>query len=270
MPRFAANIDWLFTEVPFLQRFAHAAQAGFGAVECMFPYAWPAQELAAQARAAGVQVVLHNLPAGDWAAGERGLACDPARVAQFRASVQQARDYALALGTAQLHCMAGLAPAGVPRASAHATLVDNLRYACRVLGDAGLRVLIEPINRFDMPGYYLERLEQALALREEVGEKNLAIQLDLYHAQRTEGELAATLAQHLAQIGHIQIADNPGRHEPGSGEINYAYLFQHLDRLGYSGWVGCEYRPASTTQAGLGWLHALTDGDARATLLGLT
>lgn len=270
MPRFAANIDWLFTEVPFLQRFARAAQAGFGAVECMFPYAWPAQELAAQARAAGVQVVLHNLPAGDWAAGERGLACDPARVAQFRASVQQARDYALALGTAQLHCMAGLVPAGVPRASAHATLVDNLRYACRVLGDAGLRVLIEPINRFDMPGYYLERLEQALALREEVGEKNLAIQLDLYHAQRTQGELAATLAQHLAQIGHIQIADNPGRHEPGSGEINYAYLFQHLDRLGYSGWVGCEYRPASTTQAGLGWLHALTDGDARVTLLGLT
>lgn len=166
--------------------------------------------------------------------------------------------------------MAGLVPAGVPRASAHATLVDNLRYACRVLGDAGLRVLIEPINRFDMPGYYLERLEQALALREEVGEKNLAIQLDLYHAQRTQGELAATLAQHLAQIGHIQIADNPGRHEPGSGEINYAYLFQHLDRLGYSGWVGCEYRPASTTQAGLGWLHALTDSDAQATLLGLT
>lgn len=257
MPRFAANLTLLFNEVPFLDRFGAAARAGFEAVEFLFPYAWPAAQIRARLDAHGLVAVLHNLPAGDWEAGERGIACHPGREPEFRAGVAQGIAYAQALGVAQLHCLAGKAPAGVPAHRLHQTLVQNLRYAAAELRAAGLRLLVEPINTFDMPGFVLNRTHQALALIDEVGADNLFLQYDIYHAQRMEGELAATLQAHLARIGHIQIADNPGRHEPGTGEINYAFLLALIDRLGYSGAIGCEYRPATTTEAGLGWRQRL-------------
>ncbi len=257
MPRFSANLSMLFTEVPFLDRFARAAQAGFEAVEFMFPYAHSPQEIKARLDATGLKAVLHNLPAGDWDGGERGIACDPARVAEFRAGVAQGVAYATALGVPQLNCLAGKAPAGADDALLRRTLVENLRIAAAALHQAGLRLLVEPINRYDMPGFYLQRTAQALSVLDEVGAPNAFVQYDVYHAQRTEGELAATLERHLARIAHIQIADNPGRHEPGTGEINYRFLFQHLDRIGYQGWVGAEYRPAAATEAGLGWRTAL-------------
>ena len=257
MPRFSANLSMLFTEVPFLDRFERAARAGFEAVEFMFPYAHSPQEIKARLDATGLKAVLHNLPAGDWEGGDRGIACDPARVAEFRAGVARGVAYATTLGVPQLNCLAGKAPVGADDALLRHTFVDNLRFAAAALHQAGLRLLVEPINRYDIPGFYLQRTAQALSVLDEVGAPNAFVQYDIYHAQRTEGELAATLAQHLARIGHIQIADNPGRHEPGSGEINYRFLFQHLDRIGYQGWVGAEYRPASTTEAGLGWRAAL-------------
>jgi hydroxypyruvate isomerase len=202
--------------------------------------------------------VLHNLPAGNWDAGERGIACHPDRVDEFRSGVARAIEYGQALGTPQLNCLAGKAPSGVNPALLHRTLVDNLRFAAAALERAGLRLLIEPINSYDIPGFLLNRTDQALAIIDEVGSANLFLQYDIYHAQRTEGELAATLQQHLARIAHVQLADNPGRHEPGSGEINYPFLFAHLDRIGYRGWVGCEYKPAGSTEAGLGWMKSLT------------
>lgn len=257
MPQFAANLTMLFNEVPFLDRFERAAQAGFTAVEFLFPYAWPAAEIRARLDAHGLQLVLHNLPAGDWEAGERGIACHPDRVEEFRAGVVQAIAYAQALGVPQLNCLAGKVSAGVPEAVLRQTFIDNLRFAARALKVAGLRLLIEPINTFDIPGFYLNRMAQALDILDEVGADNAYVQYDIYHAQRMEGELAATMARHLARIGHIQLADNPGRHEPGTGEIHYPFLFAHLDRIGYSGWIGCEYKPASTTEAGLGWRQAL-------------
>jgi len=260
MPRFAANLTMLFTELPFLERFAAARAAGFGAVEYLFPYDHPMAELAARLRAHGLKQVLHNLPAGDWAAGERGIACHPDRVGEFREGVGRAIAYANALDCPQLNCLAGKLPAGVGAQSAHATLVDNLRYAAGALGAAGIRLLVEPINTFDIPGFFLNRTAQAIALIDEVGSDNLFLQYDVYHAQRMEGELAATLQQHLERIAHVQVADNPGRNEPGSGEINYDFLFAHLDRIGYAGWVGCEYKPAATTAEGLGWLRRAEGG----------
>ena len=254
MPRFAANLSMLFTEVPLLQRFARAAQAGFTAVEMQFPYEQPAAALRAELQAHGLQMVLHNLPAGDWAAGDRGMACDPARVDEFRAGVATAVAYATALGVPQLNCLAGIAPPGVADAVLRPTFVHNLRHAAAVLQQAGLKLLIEPINRFDMPGFYLHTTAQALDVLDEVGASNAFLQYDLYHAQRSEGELAATLQKHLARIGHVQVADNPGRHEPGTGEINFKFLLAHLDRIGYTGWVGCEYRPAGRTEDGLHWM----------------
>ena len=256
MPRFAANLTMLFNEVPFLDRFERAARAGFDAVEFLFPYAYPAAEIKARLDAHGLKLVLHNLPAGDWDAGDRGVACDPARVAEFRAGVGRAVEYAGALGVPQLNCLAGKAPAGVADAELRATFVANLAYAAAELDKAGLKLLIEPINTYDIPGFYLNRTAQALAILDEVGAANAFLQYDIYHAQRMEGEIAATLQKHLARIAHIQLADNPGRHEPGTGELNWAFLFAHLDRIGYAGWVGCEYKPATTTEAGLGWRQA--------------
>ena len=257
MPRFAANLTMLFTELPFLDCFDAAARAGFQAVEFLFPYAFEANDIKARLDANGLQLVLHNLPAGDWDAGERGIACHPDRVEEFRAGVERAIAYAQTLGVKQLNCLVGKAPAGVPDSVLRETLVANLRHAASRLKAAGLRLLVEPINNYDIPGFYLSRTQQALDLLDEVGADNAFVQYDIYHAQRTEGELAATLQKHLARIGHVQLADNPGRNEPGTGEINYAFLFRHLDRIGYDGWVGCEYKPASTTEAGLGWLKAL-------------
>ena len=210
------------------------------------------------------EIVLHNLPAGDWDAGERGIACDPQRVDEFRAGVAKAVTYAHALGVPQLNCLAGKAPAGVDAAVLRRTFVENLRFAAAALKMAKLRLLIEPINPFDIPGFYLNRTDQAIAILDEVGADNAFVQYDIYHAQRVEGELAATLQKNLARIAHVQLADNPGRNEPGSGEINYPFLFAHLDRIGYAGWVGCEYKPAQGTEAGLGWLEKLAGKKALA------
>jgi len=254
MPKFAANLTMLFTEHSFLDRFEHAAKAGFEAVEFLFPYAWPAEEIRQRLDANGLKLVLHNLPAGDWDAGERGIACHPDRTAEFREGVARAVTYASRLGVPQLNCLAGKAPAGVDEATLRRTFVENLKYAAAELKKAGLRLLIEPINTYDIPGFYLNRTAQAISIMDEVGADNLYLQYDVYHAQRSEGELAATLAKYVNRIAHVQVADNPGRHEPGSGEINYSFLFAHLDRIGYTGWIGCEYKPATTTDAGLGWI----------------
>ena len=257
MPRFAANLSMLFTEAPFFDRFELAANAGFEAVEFLFPYAFSAQEIKQCLDAHGLKLVLYNLPAGDWEAGERGIACLPERVDEFRAGVAQAIEYATALGVPQLNCLAGKAPIGADDALLRKTFVANLKFSAAELKKAGLKQLIEPINTYDIPGFYLNRTAQALAILDEVGAENAYLQYDIYHAQRMEGELAATMQKHLARIGHIQLADNPGRNEPGTGEINYAYLFAHLDRIGYAGWIGCEYKPATRTEAGLAWRQRL-------------
>ena len=259
MPRFAANLTMLFNEVPFLDRFERAARAGFDAVEFLFPYAYPADEIERRLEDNGLTLVLHNLPAGDWDAGERGIACLPDRIDDFRGGVAWAIEYAQALGVEQVNCMAGRTPHG-DAGRIHATLVENLSFAAASLKKAGVKLLIEPINTFDIPGFYLNRTAQAADLLKEVGADNAYIQYDVYHAQRTEGELSATVKKYLPQIAHIQVADNPGRNEPGTGEINYPWFFDHLDRIGYDGWVGCEYKPAAATEAGLGWREALVRG----------
>ncbi len=261
MPKFAANLTMLFTEVPFLERFGRAAAAGFTGVEFLFPYAFKAQEIKAQLDAHKLTLVLHNLPAGNWDAGERGIACHPDRVDEFRTGVSLAIEYAKALGVHQLNCLAGIAPKGIADDVLRQTLVANLRFAAGELKRANLRLLIEPINTFDIPGFYLNRTSQAISILDEVTldgkTDNVFVQYDLYHAQRMEGELAATAQKYLPRIGHIQLADNPLRNEPGTGEINYTFLFGHLDRIGYDGWIGCEYKPKTTTDAGLGWFSAL-------------
>jgi hydroxypyruvate isomerase len=254
MPKFAANLTMLFNEVDFLDRFAAAAKAGFRGVEYLFPYAFPKDVLAEQLAEHGLTQVLHNLPAGDWAKGERGVACLPGREGEFRDGLGLAMSYAKALGCRQLNCLVGVAPKDVEAGAIRSTLVGNLRYAARELESAGVRLLVEPVNAYDIPGFYLSRTDQALALLSEVGERNLWLQYDIYHMQRTEGELAATMAKHLDRIAHVQIADNPGRNEPGTGEINYDFLFGRIDQLGYDGWIGCEYKPKTTTLEGLGWL----------------
>ena len=257
MPKLAANLTMLYNEVPFLDRFALAAQDGFQAVEFLFPYAFKSEDIRQRLDANGLQLVLHNLPAGNWDAGERGIACHPERTAEFRDGVASAIAYAKVLGVGQLNCLAGKAPAGVADATLRRTLVENLRYAAAELKKAGLKLLVEPINTFDIPGFYLHGSAQTLALLDEVGADNAFLQYDIYHMQRMEGELAATLQKQLARIAHLQLADNPGRNEPGTGEINYAFLFAFLDRIGYDGWIGCEYKPAAATRAGLGWIKAL-------------
>jgi len=257
MPKFAANLTLLFNEVPFMERFAAARAAGFEAVEYLFPYAYDKNDLVQALRANGLKQVLHNLPAGNWDAGERGIACHPDRVEEFRAGVDRAIEYAKALGCPQVNCLAGKAPAGVDREQAHVTFVANLCFAAAKLKKAGLRLLIEPINSYDIPGFFLNTTAHAQALINEVGSDNLYIQYDIYHAQRMEGELAATIQKYLSRIAHIQLADNPGRNEPGTGEINYAFLFRHLDAIGYTGWIGCEYKPKTTTVEGLGWIKNL-------------
>jgi hydroxypyruvate isomerase len=255
MPRFAANLSMMYTEVPFLDRFERAARSGFDAVEFLFPYAFPAAEIKARLEANGLALALFNTSAGDWDGGERGFACHPARVEDWKRVVGQALEYATALGAPQVHCMAGKAPAGVTDAAMRETYVSNLRHAAREFGQAGLKAVIEPINAYDIPGYYLNRNDQALSVMDEVGAPNLFLQYDIYHAQRSEGELAATMEKYLPRIAHMQLADNPGRHEPGTGEINYPFLFGHIDRIGYKGFIGCEYKPKGATEAGLGWFE---------------
>ena len=254
MPKFAANLTMLFNEVPFLDRFALAAKAGFTAVEYLFPYDFDVKALKAALEVNGLTQVLHNLPAGDWAGGERGIAVLPDRIDEFRRGVASAIDYATALGCTQINCLSGIAPVGVSDDILRATFVANLRLAASELGRHGIRLLIEPINRFDIPGFYLNTVEQAASIIKEVGSDNLFIQYDLYHQQRTEGELIGTFKKYQAQIAHVQLADNPGRNEPGTGEINYPFVFSALDTAGYDGFIGCEYKPCTTTSEGLGWL----------------
>ena len=256
MPRFAANLTLLFNDVPFLDRFERAARAGFKAVEFLFPYAFEVQAIRERLDACGLTLVLHNLPPGDWDAGERGIACMPDRVAEFRDGLALGLRYAKALGVPQLNCLAGIAPGDIPEATLRKTLVGNLRHAAEMCQLAGVRLLLEPINTMDIPGFYVNRTAQAVGLMDEVGANNLFLQYDIYHAQRMEGELAATMQQYLPRIAHMQLADNPGRHEPGTGEINFDFLFRHLDQIGYRGWIGCEYRPLTGTEAGLSWMHA--------------
>lgn len=257
MPKFAANLTMLFNEFPFMDRFEAAAQAGFKGVEYLFPYAFDKFEIAERLEKFGLTQVLHNLPAGNWEAGERGIACHPDRVGEFQEGVGRAIEYATTLGCKQLNCLAGIAPAGVAEDKVRATFVDNLGFAAGRLKDAGIKLLIEPINTYDIPGFHLSRTAQAIDIIEAVGSDNLFVQYDIYHMQRMEGELANTIAKHLARIGHIQLADTPGRNEPGTGEINYAWLFRHIDKLGYTGWIGCEYKPAAGTVEGLGWIEKL-------------
>jgi len=257
MPRFAANLTMLFNEVDFLERFQAAAQAGFRGVEYLFPYAYPKEQLAELLNRHGLVQVLHNLPAGDWAKGERGLAALPDRVGEFQDGVGQAIEYAHALGCTQLNCLAGIRPSGLADEKVIATLMTNLRFAARHLQAAGIRLLVEAINTRDIPGFYLCGTQQTVDLIAATGSENIYLQYDIYHMQRMEGELGATLEQHLPRIAHIQLADNPGRHEPGTGEINYPFLFSLLNRLGYEGWIGLEYKPLTTTTEGLGWLSSL-------------
>ncbi len=257
MPKLAANLTMLWNELDFLDRFAASARAGFTAVEYLFPYAYPKEVLAEQLARHRLTQVLHNLPAGDWGKGDRGIAVDPSRVGEFQEGVGKAIDYAHALSCAQVNCLAGIPPAGVDPDEARATLVSNLRFAADRLGAAGIRLLIEPINTFDIPGFFLSHTRQALDVIRDTGSSNVFVQYDIYHMQRMEGELANTIKANLPLIKHVQLADNPGRNEPGTGEINYAFLFGFLDAIGYDGWIGCEYKPKATTEEGLGWRRAL-------------
>jgi hydroxypyruvate isomerase len=262
MPRFAANLSLMYPEHGFLDRFAAAAADGFKAVEFLFPYAHPPAEIAQRLSDQGLSQVLFNAPPGDFTAGERGLACLPGREAEFRRGLlDQALPYAQALRCPRLHLMAGLAPAGVPRQQLHDTYVANLAWAAGEAAGAGVDVLIEPINTRDIPGYFINRQDQAHAVLAEVGAPNLRVQMDLYHCQIVEGDVAMKLRQHLpgGGVGHLQIAGVPERHEPDVGELNYPYLFDLIDALGWAGHIGCEYRPRGDTRAGLGWFQPYKD-----------
>jgi len=254
MLKFSANLTIMFNEVDFLDRFAAAAKAGFKAVEFLLPYPYDRNQLADIVRTNDLQVVLFNMPAGDWNAGDRGMACDPARVSAFQEGMGQAIDYARALSCKQIHCMAGLRPRGASEEKMRETYIANLQFAGRELAKQGLKLLIEAINTRDMPGFYLNTSRQAFDIMRDANVPNLYFQYDIYHMQIMEGDLSPTIEKNLAKIGHMQLADTPGRHEPGTGEINYTFLFQHIDQIGYEGWIGCEYRPATTTEAGLGWI----------------
>lgn len=260
MPKLAANLTFMFNEVEFLDRFAAAAKAGFKGVEYLFPYDHPKEAIAERLERHGLKQVMFNAPAGDWAAGERGLAILPGRVNEFKDGVGNAIEYAKALNCDRIHVMAGVAPSGVHPARLRETYVGNLKHAAVEAAKNGITILIEPVNTRDIPGYYLCTSTQAIAVIGAVHAPNLKLQHDVYHAQVMEGDLAHTLEKNLPLIGHIQISDLPGRHEPGTGEINYDFLLAFMDKVGYAGWVGCEYRPLGDTVAGLGWAKRYLNG----------
>ena len=269
MPKLCANLTFLYTDLDFIERLAAAARAGFKGVEYMSPYEHPKEKLAEALGKHDLTQVLFNLPAGDWGKGERGIACHPDRVGEFQDGVGSAIEYAAALGCRQVNCLAGLCP-DAPEDRQLAAFVSNLKFAALKLKEAGIRLLIEPVNdKVDIPGFYLTTSKQALGIIEEVGSDNLFLQYDIYHMQIMEGDLARTIERNLAKIAHLQLADNPGRHEPGTGEINYAFLLEHIDRIGYEGWIGCEYKPAGRTDEGLTWarnyLSLLAKPDRRGT-----
>ena len=261
MPRFCANLSLLFADVPLAERFSRAAAAGFRAVEVQFPYELPAAQTADLLQTHGLELVLHNLPAGDWAAGDRGIAVQHARQGEFRDGVARGIEYAQAVGCTRLNCLAGIPAAGAERKRCFETLVGNLGHAAEALTQAGLSLLLEPVNTKDVPGFFLSSTLEALRVIEAVGHRNLQLQFDLYHMQRMEGDLIRTVNAMAGpgvtpRIGHMQVADNPGRHEPGTGEINFPNVFRAIDATGYAGWIGCEYIPQGRTEDGLGWLQA--------------
>jgi hydroxypyruvate isomerase len=255
MPRFSANLSMLFGEHDFLDRFDAAARAGFKGVEYVGPYDHEPDAVAARLAKNGLAQVLFNLPPGDWGKGERGIAVLPDRIDEFRRGVDTAITYAKALGCGQVNCLAGIAPEGADRPVLENVFVENLKFAAEKLEKAGVKLLVEPINTRDIPGFFLNNSSQALAIMDRVGSGNIFLQYDIYHMQIMEGDLARTIEANLGRIAHIQLADNPGRHEPGTGEINYPFLYEHLDRIGYTGWVGAEYKPKGSTEAGLGWFR---------------
>nr|WP_272209635.1 hydroxypyruvate isomerase [Marinicella sp. W31]MDC2875452.1 hydroxypyruvate isomerase [Marinicella sp. W31] len=254
MPKFAANLSFLYADLPFLDRIAAAAKDGFPAVEYVGPYDFPEGDVAAALKAANVKQALFNLPAGDWAGGERGIGCLPDRVEEFKKGVDTALSYAKALGCPKVNCLAGIAPKGIAAEKLEQTLVENLKYAAPRLADAGVKLLLEPINLRDIPGFFVSTTDHAERILEAVGSENLFIQYDIYHTQIMQGDLAETYRRLKTKIAHVQLADNPGRHEPGTGEINYLYLFNMLDAEGYDGFIGCEYKPSAGTTEGLGWM----------------
>ncbi len=253
MPKFAANLTMLFNEVDFIDRFKAASNAGFTGVEYLFPYAYPKEQLVELLSQNGLTQILHNLPAGDWAKGERGIAVMPNRIGEFQDGVGKAIEYAKALGCTQVNVLAGIEPAGVDFDKLRETFVSNIRFAGQQLKTHGIKLLVEAINTFDIPGFYVSGTQQTLDLIDSAGSDNIFVQYDIYHMQRMEGELAATIKKNLSRIAHIQLADNPARNEPGTGEINYTFLFDYIDKLGYDGWIGCEYKPATNTNDGLSW-----------------
>ncbi len=255
MPRFAANLSMMFTEVPFLDRFAAAAGQGFRAVEFLFPYDFPAADIAQRLADNGLSQVLFNAPPGDWAKGERGITCLPDRRQEFRDGVMKALDYATALSCPRLHLMAGLAPAGVAHDTLTGVYVANLDWAADQCAKAGVKPVIEPINHRDIPGLFLNTMDQGAAVIAAVGPERLGLQFDLYHCQVTEGDIVKRVEKHLPIIAHMQVADVPARNEPGTGEVNWDFVFKRIDALGFRGWIGCEYRPAGETIAGLSWFR---------------
>ena len=259
MPRFAANLSMMFNEVPFLDRFALAAKAGFKGVEFLFPYEHPAAEIAARLKNNGLQQVLFNAPAGDFAKGERGMAAIPGKQAAFRESIKLALEYATTLACPRLHIMAGLKPEGVAHDTLTAVYGANLAYAAEECAKVGVKPIIEPINHRDIPGFFLNTTDQAAAIIAAVGPEKLGMQFDLYHCQITEGDVVKRVEKHLPLIAHMQVADTPGRHEPGTGEVNWPFVFKTIDALGFRGWIGCEYRPAGETLAGLSWFAPYKD-----------
>lgn len=255
MPKFSANLSFLYQDLAFLDRFAAAATDGFGALEYLGPYAEPKEKVADTLKANGLKQALFNVPSGDWASGERGIACLPDRIEEFRNGISLALDYVKALDCPQVNVISGLAPKGADLETLEKALVENLKYAARRTADAGVKLLIEPINLRDIPGFFLSTTDHAERILEKVGSDNLYIQYDFYHMQIMQGDLIPTFTRLKDRIAHVQIADNPGRNEPGTGEINYGFILSELDRLGYDGWVGCEYKPKAGTSEGLGWMR---------------
>jgi hydroxypyruvate isomerase len=258
MLRFNANITQLYTEHPMLERFGAAARDGFKGIEMRSPFEHSTAEIAAELDRHGLEMVLFNFPAGDWGKGERGIACLPGREAEFRDSLALSIEYATALKCPRLNCLAGLTPAGVSHEEVEATLVANLRHAAEVLAGHGIRLQLEAINTRDNPGGFVSTTAQYERIAAQVAHDNLYLQYDFYHMQVMQGDLIPTFGRLMPRISHVQVADNPGRHEPGTGEINYRFIFAELERLGYDGWIGCEYIPAGKTSDGLGWMTSLT------------
>jgi hydroxypyruvate isomerase len=253
MPKFSANLTMLFTETDFLNRFERAAKAGFKAVEFMSPYEYDAEEIMNKVNANKLEIILVNTPAGNFSAGERGIACLPDRVAEFRASIGLSIKYAKALKCPRLNCMTGIVPKGADMNKVKQTYIENLKFAADATQKEGIALEIEPLNNIDMPGTYLTFTSQAKDIMSEVNHPNLGLQYDVYHMQIMEGNLTQTIRNNIGCIKHIQVADNPGRHEPSTGEINFPYLFQAIDEAGYKGWIGAEYKPGTTTEKSLDW-----------------